>query len=165
MCWRILAGIAWLAGFQIFLIAPADAMTLLILIGVYGAAANGLYAIVVAHANDFAKPEDFVKVSGGLLLLYGIGTIIGPTISGPIMSQFGPYALFGITSAAHIMIAVYAIVRSRLRAAIPVDERENYSIVATNPAITHESLSLDPRGARLEDETPDENISDEEQAA
>ncbi len=161
----ILAGIAWLAGFQIFLIAPADPLTLLILIGVYGATANGLYAIVVAHANDFAKPEDFVKVSGGLLLLYGIGTIIGPTIAGPIMSQFGPYALFGITSGAHIMIAVYAIVRSRLRAAIPVDERENYSVIATNPAITQESLSLDPRGARMDDESPDENNRDEEQAA
>ena len=37
-----------------------------------------LYSIAVAHANDHAKPEDFVKVSGGLLLLYGFGTMIGP---------------------------------------------------------------------------------------
>ena len=37
-----------------------------------------LYSLAVAHANDHAKPEDFVKVSGGLLLLYGFGTMIGP---------------------------------------------------------------------------------------
>ncbi len=46
----------------------------------YGALAYTLYSIAVAHANDHAKPEDFVKVSGGLLLLYGFGTMIGPVI-------------------------------------------------------------------------------------
>ena len=34
------------------------------MIALYGAAANALYPIAVAHANDYASPEDFVKVSG-----------------------------------------------------------------------------------------------------
>ena len=46
----------------------------------YGAFAYTLYSIAVAHANDHARPEDFVKVSGGLLLLYGFGTMIGPVL-------------------------------------------------------------------------------------
>ena len=40
-----------------------------------------MYALSVAHANDFASPDDFVKVSSGLLLLYGIGTMIGPVLA------------------------------------------------------------------------------------
>ena len=141
----ILSGIAFLAGIQMFLLEPMNVVTVLILVGVYGATANALYPIAVAHANDFAKPSEFLNVSGGLLLLYGIGTVIGPSIGGPIMQQFGPYALFGVTAGAHILITVHAIIRSRLRAPIPVGERDVYSSVSSGTQTTPESLALSPR--------------------
>lgn len=119
-----LAGVGALAGLLIFLVEPGQVWIVLTLIAIYGAAANALYPIAVSHANDFATPEDFVKVSGGLLLLYGIGTIIGPTIGGPIMTASGPYGLFMITACAHMLITAYAIVRSRRRAPVPAAERE-----------------------------------------
>lgn len=97
-----LAGVGAFAGLLIFLIEPSQVWIVLTLIAIYGAAANALYPIAVSHANDFATAEDFVKVSGGLLLLYGIGTIIGPTIGGPVMTAAGPYGLFMITACAHI---------------------------------------------------------------
>jgi MFS family permease len=141
----ILSGIAWLAGIQIFLLEPQNVLTLLMLIGVYGATANALYPIAVAHANDFAKPSDFMNVSGGLLLLYGVGTVIGPTLGGPVMERFGPYALLGVTAAAHALITVYAIIRSRLRAPIPVGERDSYQSISSGTQTTPESLALNPR--------------------
>ncbi len=127
--------------------AKSSGVDTLVLVGIYGAAANALYPIAVAHANDFASPEDFVKVSGGLLLLYGVGTIIGPTLGGPIMSAFGPYALFGVTAMAHILITAYAIIRSRLRAPVPASDRDAFT--TTGPMATPESLSLSPRAAPL----------------
>ena len=145
----ILSGIAWLAGFQVFMLQPQNVVVLLILVGVYGATANALYPIAVAHANDFAKPSEFMNVSGGLLLLYGIGTVIGPSLGGPIMQNFGPYALFGVTAAAHSLITLYAIVRSRLRAPIPVGERDSYSTVSSGTQTTPESLALNPRSQPL----------------
>jgi MFS family permease len=102
----------------------------------------------VAHANDFAASEDFVKVSGGLLLLYGIGTIIGPTLGGAIMTHFGPYALFLVTAVAHLLITAYAIIRSRQRAALSTEEKDNFStMMPTTPStlVTPESIALDPR--------------------
>ncbi|MDH6269499.1 MFS family permease [Rhizobium sp. SG_E_25_P2] len=141
----ILSGIAWLAGVQIFLLEPQNVLTLLLLIAVYGATANALYPIAVAHANDFAKPSDFMNVSGGLLLLYGVGTVIGPTLGGPIMERFGPYALLGVTATAHALITVYAIIRSRLRAPIPVGERDSYQSISSGTQTTPESLALNPR--------------------
>jgi MFS family permease len=141
----ILSGIAFLSGIQMFLLAPVNVITVLILVGVYGAAANALYPIAVAHANDFAKPSEFLNVSGGLLLLYGIGTVIGPSVGGPIMQAFGPYALFGVTATAHVLITMHAILRSRLRAPIPVGERDSYSSVSSGTQTTPESLALSPR--------------------
>jgi MFS family permease len=146
----VLAGLsaaAALAGLAVALVRPAGVYDIVVLVAIYGAAANSLYPIAVAHANDFAAPEDFVKVSGGLLLLYGIGTIIGPSLGGPVMSWAGPYALFAVTAAAHILITAYAIFRSRQRAPVPTGDREAYttSPSANGPLSTPESLSLDPR--------------------
>ncbi|MBD9373464.1 MFS transporter [Rhizobium sp. ARZ01] len=140
-----LSAVAAVSGLFMFLLQPASVTPLLIVIALYGAAANALYPIAVSHANDFASPEDFVKVSGGLLLLYGIGTIIGPTLGGPVMSTTGPYALFLVTFAAHLLITLYAIFRSRRRAALPASAREAY----TNPGTltTPESLRLSPRAS------------------
>ena len=142
-----LSGLAALAGVVLVLFEPMNVYTIITLVAVYGAASNALYPIAVAHANDFAAPEDFVKVSGGLLLLFGIGTIIGPTLGGPVMTLFGPYALFGVTALAHVTVVAHAIFRSRQRAGLSSAEKDNYTTApaATAPLATPESLMLDPR--------------------
>lgn len=146
-----LSGVAAVAALLLIVLRPQDAMTMIILVAIYGGAANALYPIAVAHANDFASSDEFVQVSGGLLLLYGIGTIIGPTIGGPVMTELGPHALFAVTAVAHVLLTAYAIYRSRLRAAIPYAERDNVPNmpVSASPMSTPESLSLDPRAAPL----------------
>lgn len=147
-----LSGVAALAGLAVTIVQPGHAYLLISMIAVYGATANALYPIAVAHANDYASSEDFVKVSGGLLLLYGIGTIIGPTLGGPIMTSFGPYALFWVTAMSHLLITAYAMFRSRQRAALPAEEKDNFSTTAM-AQITPESASLDPRAPQYpEDE-------------
>ncbi|AYD02109.1 MFS transporter [Neorhizobium sp. NCHU2750] len=159
----VLAGLsaaAALAGLVVALIRPTDTYSIIVLVAIYGAAANSLYPIAVAHANDFAAPEDFVKVSGGLLLLYGIGTIIGPTLGGPVMTSAGPYALFLVTAVSHILITAYAIIRSRQRAAIPAEQRDSYTVApaATSPLTTPESIALDPRAATAENAMEERRI-------
>lgn len=139
-----MAGVAAVVGLLLFLLRPSNPHFLIGLVIAYGAVANTLYPIAVAHANDFAAPEDFVKVSGGLLLLYGIGTIIGPTLGGPVMSSVGPYSLFFVTAVAHVLITTYSIFRSRRRAAKPAGDRDAYTTMPSANAqmITPESMSL-----------------------
>ncbi|GAA3088392.1 MFS transporter [Rhizobium viscosum] len=152
-----MSAIAALAGLLIFLLHPSSPIFLIGLVILYGAVANTLYPIAVAHANDFAASEDFVKVSGGLLLLYGIGTVIGPTIGGPVMSVISPHALFLVTALAHLLITGYAIVRSRIRAAIPASDRDAYTTIptATSPTLTPQSMSLADRGSNKPPESSD----------
>ena len=152
-----MSGVAALAGLLIFLLHPSSPAFLIGLVILYGAVANTLYPIAVAHANDFASSEDFVKVSGGLLLLYGIGTVIGPTIGGPVMSIISPHALFLVTALAHLLITAYAIIRSRIRAAIPASDRDAYTTIptATSPTLTPQSMSLADRGSNKSPESSD----------
>ncbi|PKA41654.1 MFS transporter [Rhizobium sullae] len=152
-----MSAIAAVAGVLIVLLHPSSPVVLIGLVILYGAVANTLYPIAVAHANDFASSEDFVKVSGGLLLLYGIGTVIGPTIGGPVMSIVSPYALFLVTGLSHVLITVYAIIRSRIRAAVPASEREMYTTIPTGTSqmLTPESMSLAERVSNKPPESSD----------
>ena len=156
-----LAAVSAVAALALILFHPTDVYMIVALVALYGAAANALYPIAVAHANDHASSEDFVKVSGGLLLLYGVGTIIGPTLGGPVMSWLGPYALFSVTALAHILVSAYAVFRSRRRAALPPEERDSY---AGSPALapslsTPESVLLDPRAGDGPADKPEERPS------
>ncbi len=136
---------AALAGLVIFILKPVSPNAVLPLIAVYGALAYPLYGLAVAHANDYADASEFVIVSGGLLLLYGVGTMIGPLAASAAMTALGPEALFIATASGHAIIAGYAYYRTTRRAPIPESVREAYRPVPSGRGLTPESASLDPR--------------------
>lgn len=133
------------AGIALFIFRPATASVILPFIGIYGAMAYALYSIAVAHANDFAGPSDFVKISGGLLLLYGAGTIAGPLLGSIAMEYGGPEGLFAVTAIAHAAIGTYAFARTFKRAAIDAALKGAFRSSAADRALTPEAVKLDPR--------------------
>ncbi|MEN5277522.1 MFS transporter [Brucella sp. TWI432] len=144
----VLAGVASLAalvGLLAFIIAPSNGTVIIIMTGCYGALAYALYPVAVAHANDHASSESFVKVSSGLLLLYGFGTMLGPLLAAAAMDIFWPSGLFAITALSHISITAYALFRSRKRASVPKDEKEQFKSMPSIKSATPEAMNLDPR--------------------
>jgi MFS family permease len=133
-------------GVLVFLVEPRTGLSVIIMTACYGAFAYTLYAIAVAHANDHAAPEEFVKVSSGLLLMYGFGTMIGPLIGSTLMNVMRPESLFLATALAHASLAVYTMYRISARAPVPIDERDAFQTVPAERALTPQSMELDPRG-------------------
>lgn len=146
---------AGLFGAAIFLAAPRSGGTVIIMTAFYGAFAYVLYALAVAHANDHARDEDFVKVSGGLLMLYGIGTMIGPVIGARLMDLARPESLFLATGLAHLALAGYAMLRVRRRAPPPAEERGTFTTQPAERAVTPAALLLDPRAEAAEKLAPE----------
>jgi MFS family permease len=134
-----------LIGVAIFIVKPATPNAVLPLVAIYGALTYPIYGLAVAHANDYADPSEFVAVSGGLLLLYGAGTMVGPLAASAAMTALGAEALFVATAASHIVIAGYAYYRTTKRAPIPESVREAFRPVPSARGLTPESASLDPR--------------------
>ena len=99
----------------------------------------------MAHANDHARPEDFVKVSGGLLLLYGFGTMIGPMLGAALMGSMRPESLFLATALAHSVLVGYTALRISRRAPVPVEDREAFKTLAADRNSTPQAALLDPR--------------------
>ncbi|MFC5586592.1 MFS transporter [Nitratireductor kimnyeongensis] len=143
-----------LLGLLIFLSAPRDGTYVIAMTAIYGAFAYTLYSIIVAHANDHATPEDFVKVASGLLFLYGFGTMLGPLIGGVLMEIMRPESLFLITALAHFSLGAYALLRISQRAPVPVDEREAFKTLPSERAVTPQAAVLDPRS------DTDENLAE-----
>ena len=92
----------------------------------WGAFAFPLYAISVAHTNDYADRSEYVMVSGGLLMMYGVGAIAGPFLASTLMSRTGPIGLFMFTAGIHVLLVLWSILRSFRRAAAPADQHITY---------------------------------------
>jgi uncharacterized membrane protein YfcA len=99
----------------------------------------------VAHANDFAAPDEFVKIAGGLLLLLGTGTMIGPILAAQAMERFAPEGLFAFTATVHLLLALYTLYRMSKRAAPARPTREVFQGLPVPKTATTEASTLDPR--------------------
>ncbi|UIJ70603.1 MFS transporter [Aurantimonas sp. HBX-1] len=132
---------------------PAVLFTLAFLIGgvVYPA-----YSLAVAHANDYAADSDFVKIASGMLILYGVGTMIGPIYAAFLMETFGPRGIFQAVGSAAAFYAAYSFYRTYRREAMPVDERPDFQTVPLARTQTPASFALDPRAEPAEPGEPEE---------
>ncbi|THF57100.1 MFS transporter [Ollibium composti] len=144
----VLAGAAFCAALfalLIFLFQPRTGALVLTFAACYGAFAYTLYSVAVAHANDHADAQDFVKVSGGLLLLYGFGTMIGPMLAAGLMDWVRPEGLFLATALAHLSLAGYTLLRIKARAPVPIEDRDAFKTQPAERTLTPEAARLDPR--------------------
>jgi MFS family permease len=111
---------------------------------IFGAAIYPMYSVAVAHANDFAGPDEFVKIAGGLLLLLGIGTALGPIFAAQAMQYLFPEGLFAFAALVHLLLALYALFRMSRRPVAAKSERAFQGMPVPKTA-TPESAVLDPR--------------------
>ena len=89
----------------------------------WGSVAFPLYAIAVAHANDFAETDDYVMISSGLLLMYGVGAIAGPFIASTIMTWSNAAGLYAFTSIVHLSLVAFVAYRMLRRESAPEEAR------------------------------------------
>ena len=125
----------------------------------FGAFALPLYAICVAHTNDFIESEDFTEAASGLLLAYGVGAAIGPMLASALTGRYGSGVIFGFTALIHMLFAMLVAWRMTRRPAAEAPS-EFMDTPRTSPAM----LTLDPRAEPLE-EGPAGPDEDEEAAA
>ena len=141
------ASIAMLAGLVLMLIPETDRMAMVIAGAVFGAGAFPLYAIAVAHANDYADASESVEVSSGLLLVYGVGAAIGPLLAsmwGEI--AHGP-ALFFFTALVHLMLIGYVFWRISQREPPEPDQRVHFAEAAI---VAQTVLPIEPAAVSAE---------------
>ena len=123
---------ASLSGIGMLAFSKLIGIGVLVFAFLFGFFALPLYAICVAHANDHIKPEDYVVAASGLLLIYSIGAVIGPSLASTVMSLIGEKGLFGFTAVVHAGMTVFTIRRMRVHAPPPEKNRGAFSEAILN---------------------------------
>ncbi len=101
-----------------------------------------LYPVCVANAHDCMPADRVLAVSGRLLLISGLGSVIGPLIGTRIMASSGINGLLYFMAAVALLLAVATAVSSLVIAA-PRHLRRTFEILAPQAA----SLAHDPLDA------------------
>ena len=99
-----------------------------------------LYPVCVADAHDRMPANRVVAVSGRLILVSGLASVLGPLICTSIMARSGINGLFYFMAAAALLLALVAAGRS-LATAAPRHLRRPFEILAPQAApLAHNQL-------------------------
>ncbi|MBV0910885.1 MFS transporter [Anianabacter salinae] len=138
----LLAALAMVADLAFIILRPEDRATNLALSALFGASIFAMYPVIVAHASDHAADGNFIKISGGLLMVFGLGSIIGPFIAGAAMGQLGATGLFMTTLVAHGLTALYALWRMRQRDAVATEDKTDFKFAPMPRNSTPETIAM-----------------------
>jgi MFS family permease len=142
-----------LAGVAVALVLPSAALifganlpvwVVLGSVALFYGLASTLYPLAIAYANDYLDPSEVVAASGGFILAYGVGAVIGPLASSVAMRLLGPGGMFVYIIATAVALVVFISWRMRIRQWVPVVEKEPYVLQpdVQAPGIVSD---LDPR--------------------
>ena len=95
-----------------------------------------LYALCVAHTNDFLNSEQMVGASSALVLAFGIGAAAGPTATALSMQAIGPVGFPIFLALVHLLLGLFAIWRMTRRSSVPAGDRGAYiSLPTPSPVV------------------------------
>lgn len=151
----VVAAVALAADLCFVLLAPEGQAMNLGLAALFGAAIYAMYPVIVAHANDHAPAGTSIQVSGGLLMVFGLGSILGPLVAGLAMSEAGPRGLFLTTVLAHVAMIGFTLLRMRRRPAVAEHVKGGFKVaVPTRPATPETAALAEGPGEAKPFETP-----------
>ena len=136
---KVLVGLTVLAlaaDTAFLVLAPESRVLNLVLAGILGGSIFAMYPVIVAHANDHAAPGTAIQISGGLLLLYGLGGIVGPLLAGWAMAMLADRALFTVTAGSHIVVILYTIWRIIQSDAVAIKDKKDFQMAVGGRAST-----------------------------
>lgn len=127
-----------------------DSEAALIGLGViYGGLTFTVYGLSVAHVNDLIDRDRVLEVTGGLLLLHGVGAAIGPTLAGGLMDLMGPGSLLLYFTGVLLLLALgtWRIIQIKPLNRGEPGQKADYVVMGTGSQAV---LALDPRSPNPE---------------
>ena len=92
----------------IMVLLPRALSTILPAAVLLGGFMSTLYPVCVAHAHDRMPADRVVAVSGRLILVSGLGSVLGPLIGASLMTRFEIDGVFYFMAAAALLLALVA---------------------------------------------------------
>ncbi|TEW52658.1 MFS transporter [Psychromonas algicola] len=100
-----------------------------------------LYPMSMSETFDKVLKEQILTAMSSLLVIYAIGSILGPYVASVVMKLFGSNALFTFMIVAASTLLTFILIRMQQRTALPYDEQESFVMQTPSGAVSE----LDPR--------------------
>ncbi|SCK14640.1 MFS transporter [Vogesella sp. LIG4] len=68
-----------------------------------------VYGLVTSYINDFIANDQLIAASAGLLLLFSVGGMLGPTIASLVMTTLGPVGYFVFSGGVTCVLALLTL--------------------------------------------------------
>lgn len=128
---NVIAFMALISGgatLALFLLAGSiSTLAVYLLLFVWGAGSLSFYGVCVAHGVDRVSDEDMTAMMSMLLIVWALGSVVGPIVAGLIMrSPIGASGLFAFSTACLFVLFVIMLIRRIERAPVPDEEQSNW---------------------------------------
>ncbi|MFT5755534.1 MAG: MFS family permease [Alteromonadaceae bacterium] len=100
-----------------------------------------LYPMSMSETFDKVLKEQILSAMSSLLLIYALGSILGPYLASVVMDAFGSSALFSFMSITAFTLLLFIGIRMKLRQALPLDQQELFFMQTPSGVVSE----LDPR--------------------
>jgi len=135
-----------------FLLAGGDFFPLTILFFLaflFGGMLLPVYSLCIAHVNDLIDEENIISAASTLLVVFGIGSVIGPLSCGILMNTFGPGALFYAVGVIMLGFGVFSLLRMPAWPSVEEEEKDPHIYIPrTSPVV----IEMDNQRAPAEDQ-------------
>ena len=119
-----------------------NVLPLAIIAFVFGGLVFSIYPICMSHTCDFIKPNNIIEATQGMLLAYGIGSVLGPIVISYFMGLGGPQGLFISFAIAILIFGIFVTLRV-LRSKKTIEATPERFV--SDPRTTPISSELNPR--------------------
>ena len=129
----IIVIVAFLAGvFSILALIFGNTFSVLVAITfIFGGLTVPLYALSIAHTNDFLSKREMVAASSGLQLAGGIGLTIGPILGGLAIDIIGASGFWIYLFLIHTSLGLFGLYRMTIRTAVPLEDQGSTVLVSS----------------------------------
>ena len=113
---------------------------LYLFIALIGGVSTPLYALCIAHTNDYLNPGQMVAASGTLVLATSIGSSLGAPITALAMDYLGDQAFFQVIGLSLATLFAFGLWRATQRQALAAEDTSDFVIMSPTPM----SANLNP---------------------
>lgn len=114
----------------------------------FGAGSLSYYAVAVANAADRASTDEITSMMAGILVIWGIGSVIGPVVAGTFLQLVpGGGGLFLFAALALGGLTLACLSRIAISPPPPEEAREPFTV---SPATSLAIAEFDPRGESVQ---------------
>jgi len=140
----VLVTVAFLASFfsVLAVIFGTSFISLLVITFIFGGLTVPLYALAIAHTNDFLGKKEMVAASAGLQLTGGAGLTLGPLLGGLSIDLIGTAGFWIYLFVIHGSLGIFGLYRMSIREAVPLSDQGSTVLINSRSAIV--SMALYP---------------------